>query len=538
MVNITGLEHSMSADSDDTVVDSPFDDPPVLDDGWQPEDDYVDDVIPSNHDRRTLVLCFDGTGDQFDDDNSNVVQLVSMLKKHDPAHQMVYYQTGIGTSTGPGAAINAFTRSFWKLADEAIAWSLPHHVQGGYEFLMQNYHSGDKICIFGFSRGAYTARALAGMLHKVGLLPPGNHQTIPFAYKMFKREDERGWKQSTAFKKAFGIDIDIEFLGVWDTVASVGFIPRHLPFTTNNTSIKTFRHAISLDEHRAKFKANHWHNYSPEQEKLGTQPGDMPTSYRRARPQIDEHNSSGDAKHTHKKKSQGPHSGRGWAKSDVMEVWFAGCHCDIGGGSVSNDTAHSLARIPLRWMVRQCFLASTGILFHGKLLERIGLHPDSLYPVVKPRPPPLSVEDSYKIFSRLQDAQNARDSVSDPDSHPAEMVPGGMDIEFGDLGRMANEEEEDLADSLCPLYDELVIAKWWWILEVIPFKHREQKHDASWLSTWKINLGHGRHFPQKHLHTGAKVHRTVKYRMEAVNLLKDGKYTPRVVFDGEPEWVE
>ena len=98
---------------------------------------------------------------------------------------------------------------------------------------------GDKICIFGFSRGAYTARALAGMVHKVrgilpvdlfsqvlcsrvphqvGLLPACNHQQVPFAYKMFSREDETGWSQSNAFKKAFCVDVDIEFIGVWCAV--------------------------------------------------------------------------------------------------------------------------------------------------------------------------------------------------------------------------------------------------------------------------------------------------------------------------------
>lgn len=74
---------------------------------------------------------------------------------------------------------------------------------------------GDRICIFGFSRGAYTARALAGMLHKVGLLPASNHQQVPFAYKMFTRADPLGWEQSNAFKEAFSIDVTIEFIGVW-----------------------------------------------------------------------------------------------------------------------------------------------------------------------------------------------------------------------------------------------------------------------------------------------------------------------------------
>ena len=75
--------------------------------------------------------------------------------------------------------------------------------------------AGDKICLFGFSRGAYTARALAGMLHKVGLLPANNHQQIPFAYQMYSRSDAAGWDQSTQFKKAFSIDVTIEFIGVW-----------------------------------------------------------------------------------------------------------------------------------------------------------------------------------------------------------------------------------------------------------------------------------------------------------------------------------
>jgi uncharacterized protein (DUF2235 family) len=97
----------------------------------------------------------------------------------------------------------------------AIGNHLDAHVMGGYEFLMENYHAEDKICIFGFSRGAYTARALAGMLHKVGLLPAGNHQQIPFAYKMFSRDDPTGWKQSNAFKKAFSMNVEIEFVGVW-----------------------------------------------------------------------------------------------------------------------------------------------------------------------------------------------------------------------------------------------------------------------------------------------------------------------------------
>lgn len=112
------------------------------------------------------------------------------------------------------------------------------------------------------------------MLHKVGLLPPDNWQQVPFTYNIYTETDAFGWEQSTDFKQTFCIEVQIEFIGVWsvryallhfeihptarlrrDTVNSVGLIPRHLPFTTSNNNVRTFRHAVSLDERRAKFKA-------------------------------------------------------------------------------------------------------------------------------------------------------------------------------------------------------------------------------------------------------------------------------------------
>ena len=141
---------------------------------------------------------------------------------------------------------------------------------GGYGFLMQNYRVGDRICLFGrtpsdgslctnqlsvgFSRGAYTARALAGMLTKVGLLPQSNTEQIPFAYKMYKRTDQSGVQQAADFKRTFCRSVGVEFIGVWETVSSTGVLmSRNLPFTLSNTSIRTFRQALALDEHRAKF---------------------------------------------------------------------------------------------------------------------------------------------------------------------------------------------------------------------------------------------------------------------------------------------
>lgn len=165
---------------------------------------------------------------------------------------------------------------------------------------------------------------------------------------MFTRTDETGWKQSTAFKKAFSIDVDIEFLGVWDTVCSVGLIPRTLPFTASNTSIKIFRHAVSLDEHRAKFKANLFNYATKEEEELGTKPGEMPKS---TGPPQEETAESALLADVAKLKSYGAAVTNGTTtakakkkdaktlerefseqdahnhQTDVLEVWFAGCHC-------------------------------------------------------------------------------------------------------------------------------------------------------------------------------------------------------------------
>ncbi|KAG7451929.1 uncharacterized protein BT62DRAFT_959841 [Guyanagaster necrorhizus] len=456
----------------------------------------LEETIPPRHSNRTLVLCFDGTGDQFDSDNSNVVNFFSLLKKDDPSTQLVYYQAGIGTYSIPEIA-SPITAKLSRMVDSMIGIHLDAHVMGGYEFLMQNYEAEDKICIFGFSRGAYTARALAGMIHKIGLLPRCNHQQVPFAYRMYSREDELGWAQSAAFKKAFSIDVDIHFLGVWDTVDSVGIIPRRLPFTASNTHVRHFRHALSLDERRVRFIPALWHRIHPSTAQLGVQPGEMPKPQRRRKPHsektLDEHEQEYEAA-TVCHQTDTP--------TDVEEVWFAGCHCDIGGGSVANEVPNSLARIPFRWMIRQCFLLKTGIMFHRELLKNFGIEPSTLYPEVKPRPPPIT---------SLPPASESN-------------------------GDVVCEETEDLRDALCPLYDQLSLVPAWWILELLPAKVRYQKKDDTWAKTLTLNGGRPRHIPRQKMQ-GIKVHRTVKLRIESEDVA-GGKYVPKADWTVEPTWVD
>ena len=183
----------------------------------------VKDSNTYHHKGRTLILCLDGTGDKFDFDNTNIVALVSCLKKDDPS-QVTYYQSGIGTYDGKG-----LRSGLSAAADMAIGSGLAVHVEDAYRFLMATYREGDKICLFGFSRGAYTARCVAGMLHKVGLLPAHNSAQVPFAYNFYKDDSPKGWEMSAEFKKTFCIDVSVYFVGVFDCVASVGFIPVRTP---------------------------------------------------------------------------------------------------------------------------------------------------------------------------------------------------------------------------------------------------------------------------------------------------------------------
>ena len=106
-----------------------------------------------------------------------------------------------------------------------------------------------------------------------------------------------------------------------DTVCSVGLIPHELPFTHSNTAIRYFRHAMSLDERRAKFKANHYH-LRHDHEQKGTKLGDMPRSNHRHPYFHSSQNHDQDHKIRHEK-YDGP------TVTDVREVWFAGCHCGM-----------------------------------------------------------------------------------------------------------------------------------------------------------------------------------------------------------------
>ncbi|RXW12269.1 hypothetical protein EST38_g13584 [Candolleomyces aberdarensis] len=381
-----------------------------------------------------------------------------------------------------------------------FADTIDAHIMGGYKFLMQSCEvnaipllvnpdlhflkdkPGDRICIFGFSRGAYTARCLAGMLHKVGLLPPNNSEQVPFAYTIFRRTvDAFGRTQAKEFKRAFSTTVDIEFLGVWDTVGSVGFRPEKPPFSASTTFIKTYRHAISLDERRAKFQANPWNKHLSREEQLEA------------------------------RSSSGP-------STDIQEVWFAGCH-----------SGTFLTRIPLRWMVREIFRANAGVLFLTDRLYTIGLDPSTIYPLVRNRPAPLPVGE-HQILEPCRKELPFRPSIFGPkypttwDSEPPKTGPAAM---------LESEEHEELKDALSPIYDHMSIKKWWWLLEYIPLPLRCLRNGKS-TTRLGFNLGRPR------VVESPMLHRSVKMRMEAKAEYMYKKYEPKAKLpDSEkPTWVD
>ncbi|KAF8651914.1 hypothetical protein AX16_004559 [Volvariella volvacea WC 439] len=395
---------------------------------------------------KTLILCFDGTNDQYGPQNTNVIKFYGFLKKSDFTEQMAYYQAGIGTWYNPGVVSPALT---WlaKWMDIAFAWYLDAHVIDGYRFLMQNYRAGDRICLFGFSRGAYTARALAGFLHKLGLLSRDNQEQIPFAYKIYKAETKESDELARGFKETFCQEVSIDFLGVWDTVSSVGVVlSRTLPYTNSNKSVKVFRHALSLDERRIRYQPNlyhsslsQWHERIDSEETIieSAQVGPVPAS---------------------------------------KEVWFSGCHSDVGGGNVDNSTEHSLANISLRWMIKEIIEAKIPIQFDPVELERAGL----------------------SVGVQAQEGESA--------SYPG------------------------LADALSPLYDQLVRNKIWWILEVLPMNVLWEDFQNRWHSYWTINLGRGRKVRLEH----PQFHYTVRQRIEHYT----PRYAPKARYTaGTEEYV-
>lgn len=256
---------------------------------------------------KNIIICCDGTGNDFGDENSNIVKLFSVLKKENEK-QIIYYDPGVGTPSTYSSFLPITNKLKFGLG-AAFGYGLSDNILQAYKFLMKNYNEGDKVSLFGFSRGAYTVRAIAGFVHTCGLMFPNNENLLPEAMRIY---NDRSSNVNVDFKATFSRPCPIHFLGLFDTVTSVGWVynPKTLRATTNNSSVLNIRHAIALDERRAFFRQNTW--------------------------------------------------GRKFSDNqDFKEVWFAGVHSDIGGGYPLDRSA--LSNIALEWMIKEAM--SRGILF-------------------------------------------------------------------------------------------------------------------------------------------------------------------------------
>lgn len=285
---------------------------------------------------RRLVVCMDGTWNKPGQKDEGVKTQTNVLKLYEALaklpDQISGYFKGVGTDRGE------------KVAGGAFGWGLFDQIKDGYRFLREQLQPNDQIYIFGFSRGAYSARSLAGMVLRCGILKrdanpkfpdlgsdllttqdDGNLRTdvVDRVFALYKRAyDPKNRPEIERFKQQYCNDTGVHLVGVWDTVGSLGIPDGIVPFlnkfdkaldqklygfldTDLSPRVDAGYHAVAIDEHRKPFLPTLW-----------TDPPGSPARV----------NAAG---------------------SNVEQVWFVGAHSNVGGGYA--DTG--LSDIALKWMI-------------------------------------------------------------------------------------------------------------------------------------------------------------------------------------------
>ena len=285
---------------------------------------------------KRIAIFLDGTWNEVRN-NTNVWRLKSLCDVG--ASQVVFYSQGVGTQFGT------------KYSGGMLGKGLDEEVVQAYEWLVEHYNEGDEIFIFGFSRGAYTARSLSGFISKCGLLKLGSPLGVGELYERYGkgsvlrtiRELARDLKaypdMSLELEEKWLLDysmaIPIKFIGVWDTVGALG-----IPFgkihgwsrssfdyleTDLHINNKYAYHALAIDEHRPPFAPTLWTRTIPKNVK----PEEIDPPLR--------------------------------LLQHVEQRWFAGAHANVGGGY----SADLLAQIPLKWIMGKAL--SHGLAMKGQV---------------------------------------------------------------------------------------------------------------------------------------------------------------------------
>jgi uncharacterized protein (DUF2235 family) len=252
---------------------------------------------------KNIVVFSDGTGQEGGRGfNTNVYKLFNMIEDR-TERQVSFYDRGLGTG--------------WRKIEGNIAGAgISHNILECYRFIFDQYCAGDRIFLFGFSRGAATVRSLSGFIHLFGILPKSRPEIIKQAYSIYRIEDGEKRKQAAddLLGRHHNMWCHIEFLGVWDTVAALGLPFKGLdvlidkvPFFRHrfhnlrlSESVKHARHALAIDDERLTFHPTLWD------------------------PGIAEYQT-------------------------MKQVWFCGMHTDVGGGYAEEE----LSDIPLIWMIKE-----------------------------------------------------------------------------------------------------------------------------------------------------------------------------------------
>lgn len=276
---------------------------------------------------KRLALFCDGTWNDPDSD-TNVSRLKTWVADQDEhgVTQQAKYILGVGV------------KAFERLSGGAVGKGLSANVLEGYRWLTENYDDGDEIYLFGFSRGAYTARSIAGIIVKYGLLRRGP-SVVMQPEEVFER-----YRSGKSRRPIYAVEreitahrpitpderklldnsrrVPIHMIGVWDTVGALGIPWTHAPligrgnfyFHNTNPSV-LFKHAfqaIAIDEQRGPYKPTLWTKFTPDVADLAP----FPTPPSTELPPV------------------------------IQQRWFVGAHCNVGGGYV-NDR---LRDIPLAWI--------------------------------------------------------------------------------------------------------------------------------------------------------------------------------------------
>jgi uncharacterized protein (DUF2235 family) len=273
---------------------------------------------------KKLALFFDGTWNK-PETNTNLWRLSLMLAEKDQAGvpQMKFYDEGVGTHW------------FDRISGGAFGFGLSENVRLGYRWLMEHYNPGDDIFIFGFSRGAFTARSLAGIIARCGLLKPDAPMSFMQLYQRYQKGDavrpiyqlkfdQAQGKNDFSFEEKILLKYTyyhrdlIKMVGVWDTVGSLGVPFGNIPGISSRTMsfhdthlstvVQNCYQALALDEQRKPYWAILWTRFVPV----------VPNSATVARPD----------------------------DRMVEQRWFSGAHCNVGGG-YENDL---MQQRPLAWI--------------------------------------------------------------------------------------------------------------------------------------------------------------------------------------------